>query len=103
MEAAVARVVILGRAALAHLERCHGGERPVVGDAPHDREARPAVGAVGERVAVAAVGLVPQLRPAGGAGGPGGGEPRPALPPPPAGPQPGTPPPPPPPPPARGP
>ena len=80
MEAAVARVVILGRAALAHLERCHGGERPVVGDAPHDREARPAVGAVGERVAVAAVGLVPQLGQAVGAGGRVGRDQRLALP-----------------------
>ena len=36
-------------------------QRPVVGDAAHDREARAAVGAVDERVAVAAVGRVEQL------------------------------------------
>src|SRR5207248_6552338 len=61
VEAAVGRVVVLGGAALAHGERRHGGERPVVGHAPHDGEAGPAVGAVGERVAVAAVGLVEQF------------------------------------------
>ena len=42
-------------------------ERPVVGDAAHDREARPAVGAVDERVAVAAVRGVEQLAQAVGA------------------------------------
>ena len=38
-------------------------QRPVVGHAAHDREPRPAVGAVDERVAVAAVGRVEQLAP----------------------------------------
>ena len=39
----------------------HGGGRPVVGDGHHDGVARTAVGAVGERVAVPAVGRVVHL------------------------------------------
>ena len=39
----------------AHREAGHRGQRPVVGHAAHDREPRPAVRAVDERVAVAAV------------------------------------------------
>ena len=69
VEAAVARVLVLGPAALAHLEAGHRRQRPVVGDAADDREARAAVGAVGERVAVAAVGGVEELGQAVGAGG----------------------------------
>ena len=61
VEAAVGRVLVLGAAGGAHGKAGHRGQRPVVGDAAHDREARPAVGAVDERVAVAAVGGVEQL------------------------------------------
>ena len=63
VEAAVARVVVLGPAGGAHREARHRRQRPVVGDAAHDREARPAVRAVDERVAVAAVGRVEELAP----------------------------------------
>ena len=61
VEAPVARVVVLGPAGRAHREARHRRQRAVVGDALHDREARPAVGAVRERVAVAPVGRVAQL------------------------------------------
>jgi hypothetical protein len=61
VEAAVERVVVLARAVLAHGEAAHGGERPVVGERLDDRVARPAVGAVDERVAVPAVGRVAHL------------------------------------------
>ena len=69
VEAPVARVVVLGRAGVAHGEAGHGGGGPVVGDAQRDGEARAAVGAVGEGVAVAAVGRVGELGRAGRAGG----------------------------------
>ena len=69
VEAPVAGVLVLGPAGRAHLEAGHRGVRPVVGDVSHDREARPAVGAVGERVAKAAVGGIEQLGEAVGAGG----------------------------------
>jgi hypothetical protein len=61
VEPPVRGVVVLGPAARAHLEARHRRQRPVVGNAAHDREARAAVGAVDERVAVAAVGRVEQL------------------------------------------
>ena len=47
----------------AHREAGHRRQRPVVRDAADDREARPAVRAVDERVAVAAVGRVARARP----------------------------------------
>ena len=62
VKAPVGRILVLGAAALAHRERGHRGERPVVWNVPHDREARAAVGAVDERVAVAAVGGVEELQ-----------------------------------------
>ena len=62
VEAAVARVVVLGPARGAHGEAGHRRQRPVVRDAAHDREPRAAVGAVDERVAVAAVGGVERAR-----------------------------------------
>jgi hypothetical protein len=68
VEAPVGRVVVLGLAGRAHREARHRGRRPVVGHAGDDREARPAVGAVDERVAVAAVGGVEELGEAGVAG-----------------------------------
>ena len=69
VKAAIDGIVVLGSAALAHLEAGHRGQRAVVGDAAHDREARAAVGAVGERVAVAAVGGIEDLGQAFGARG----------------------------------
>jgi hypothetical protein len=79
VEAAVDRVVVLGGAGGAHREAGHGGVGPVVGHVPHDGEARPAVGAVGERVAVAAVAGVGQVGQAVGAGGGVGRDQRAAL------------------------
>ena len=61
VKASVARIVVLRAAALAHHERRHRRQRPVVGDAAHDREAGAAVGAVDERVAKAPVGRVEEL------------------------------------------
>ena len=78
MEPAVGGVVVLGRARRAHGERGHGGERPVVGHVPDDGEPRAAVGAVDERVAVAAVVRVGELAQAVGAGRGVGGDQGPA-------------------------
>ena len=61
VEAAVARVLVLGAAARAHLEPGHRRPRTVVGDAADDREPGSAVGAVGERIPMAAVGRVGDL------------------------------------------
>ena len=57
----IRRILVLRPARAAHLEPRHRRQRPVVGDAAHDREPRAAVGAVDERVAVAPVGRVEQL------------------------------------------
>ena len=62
---AVGRIVVLAQAIRAQLESGHGGVRPVVGDVADDGVARPAVGAIGERVPVAAVGGVREIAPAG--------------------------------------
>ena len=69
VETTVAGVVVLGPACRAHREARHRRQGAVVRDPADDAEARPAVGAVGERVAVAPVGRVPQLPQAIGAGG----------------------------------
>ena len=61
VEAPVARIVVLGAARRAHREGAHGGGRAVVRDVEDDRVPRTAVGAVRERVAVAAVGGVVDL------------------------------------------
>ena len=61
VKAPVAGIVVLGLALRAHRESGHRRRRPVVGHAADDREARPAVRAVDERVAEAAVGRVAQL------------------------------------------
>ena len=59
--AAVFNVVIFPFAVRAHGEAPHGGQRPIVGHVPHDGEARAAVGAVDEGVAVSPVLRVQQL------------------------------------------
>ena len=69
VEAAVGGVGVLGPAVVAQDEAGHGGRRPVVGDRRDDRVPGPAVGAVDERVAEAAVGGVEHLPGAVGAGG----------------------------------
>ena len=56
VEAAVGRVVVLGRARPAHREARHRGGGTVVGQPRDDREPRPAVGARDERVPEPAVG-----------------------------------------------
>jgi hypothetical protein len=61
VEPAIGRVVVLRRAAVAHGEARHRRQRAVVRHVADDREAGPAVRAVDERVAVAAVGRVEQL------------------------------------------
>ncbi len=61
VETAVGGIVVLGRAPLAHLERRHGGQRPVVGHVADDGEPGTAVGAVDERVLVPPVGRVAEL------------------------------------------
>ena len=61
--AAVAGIVVLGLAGGAHREAGHRRARPVVRDAADDREARAAVGAVGERVADSAGRPGPTARP----------------------------------------
>ena len=61
VEATVAGVLVLPPALRTHLEMDHGGSRPVVGQAPGDREPRAAVGAVDERVPVAAIAGIEQL------------------------------------------
>ena len=68
VEAAVARVVVLGLAGGAHDEAGHRRPRAVVRDAGDDREARAAVRAVDERVAIPPIGRVEELREAGVAG-----------------------------------
>ena len=68
VEATVGGIVVLAPAGRAHGEAGHRGGGPVVGHARHDRVAGAAAGAVGERVAVAAVGRVHHLGEAVGAG-----------------------------------
>ena len=58
VKAPVPRVLILRAAELAHRKARHRRQRTVVGNARGDREARPAVGAVDERVAMATVARV---------------------------------------------
>jgi len=55
VEAAVVRVVVFGLALRAHRERFHRSVRAVVRQGFDDAEARATVGAVGERITVAAV------------------------------------------------
>ena len=69
VEAAVRRIVVLRLAVGAHREAPHGGGRAVVGDGRDDAVAGTAVGAVGERVAVAAVARLEDVGDACRAGG----------------------------------
>ena len=55
VEAAVPRVVVFGLALRAHRERFHRSVHAVIGQGFNDAEARAAVGAVGERVTMAAI------------------------------------------------
>ena len=74
VEAPVAGIVVLALAGLAHEEASHGSDSTVVGRIESDGEARTAVGAVGERVPVAAVRGIEDLRDARSAGGKVGGD-----------------------------
>ena len=69
MEAPVQRVVVLPLAGRAHGELRHGGLWPVIRNAARNGEARPAVGAVQERISIAAVVGVQQFPLAIRAGG----------------------------------
>ncbi len=62
MEAPAPRIFILGPAFRAHRERAHRGACPIIGHAFDDGEPRPAIGAVGERIAIAPVGRVGHFR-----------------------------------------
>ena len=68
VEAAAGRVFILAAAGRAEREAAHRRRRAVVRQAEHDGEARPAVGAVGERIVEAAVCRRKELASALGAG-----------------------------------
>ena len=68
VEPAIGRVVVLRGARRAQGEARHRGQRAVVGNVAHDREPRPAVRAVDERVAEPTVAGVGQLGQAVGAG-----------------------------------
>jgi hypothetical protein len=67
VKAPVARVIVLGLALRAERKACHGRVGPVVRDIADNAEARAAVGAVDEWIAVAAVRRVEKLAPAVGA------------------------------------
>ena len=58
MEAAIGDGFVLATALGAHREARHRGSRPVVGNVARDREARPAIGAVGERIPITAAGRI---------------------------------------------
>jgi hypothetical protein len=68
VEATVQRILILGGTGRAHGERRHGGQRPIIGNVFDDGEAGAAVGAVDERIAVAAISRVKQFSQAVGTG-----------------------------------
>ena len=65
MEAPIGRILILGRAGRTHLELGHAGVGAIIGDRANDAQPRPTMGAVGERIAIAAIARVGDL---GGAG-----------------------------------
>ena len=74
MEAAICGVVELALAQSAERKARQAGVGAGVGLGRGDRIARPALAAADERVAVAAVGRIVELRQTGGAGGQVGGE-----------------------------
>ena len=61
METPVRRIFVLGAAVSAERKSAHRGLGAVVGDIQNDGEARSAVGAVDERVAITAVGGIEEL------------------------------------------
>ncbi len=65
MKAPVRRVPIFGKAGRAHLEGRHGRSRTVDRRAFQDGQARPALGAIGKRIAIAALERAEHLRGAG--------------------------------------
>src|SRR5262249_29969170 len=69
VEAPVVGVFVLGAASGTEVKGRHRGACPVVRRTADDRQTRTAIGAVEERIAVAAVGRVEQLGQAGVAGG----------------------------------
>src|SRR5436190_4274713 len=69
METAVDGIVVLAQTGRTHLEIRHGGVSPVIGSGAHDGEARPALGAVDERIAVAAISWIEELAQTVRAGG----------------------------------
>ena len=50
VEPAIRRIVVFARTFLAHVELLHRRPRPVIREGLDNRKARPAIGAVGERV-----------------------------------------------------
>ena len=70
MKAPIRRVFVFPPAVWAEGKGRHAGVGTVVGNGADDAQARPAMGAVGEGVAIAPVRRVGDL---GGAGGAGGG------------------------------
>ena len=69
----IGRIDIFRLALWAQGELGHRGSRPIVGQLPNDRPARPAVGAVGEGIAVAALGRIANFGKTKIAGGQVGG------------------------------
>jgi hypothetical protein len=61
VKAAVQRIFVLGLARRTHRKHGHRGLRTVVGNAPRNREARAAVGAVDEGIQVTTVVWIKQL------------------------------------------
>ncbi len=68
VKAPAGRIAILREAGVAHSEGIHARCGSVVRDRMHDGEPRPAMRAIGEGVAIAAVGWVADVGKAGGAG-----------------------------------
>jgi len=69
MEAPIHRVVVLPLTLGTHPKAAHSSTWSIIGDVLYNREARPTVGAIGKRIAVAPVIGVKNLLQTGGAGG----------------------------------
>ena len=65
VETAIGRISVFLRAGVAQGERRHGRHGAVIGDAGDDAQPRPAMGAIGERIAIAALERIGDLRRAG--------------------------------------